>query len=55
MKKDSNNPIILNNHEGKDILHFLKGNENIGVELGVAEGYFSKTLIQSRRLKKHRH
>lgn len=40
-------PTILKDHHRHDILNFLQGQNNIGIELGVAEGIFSERMAKS--------
>lgn len=42
---------ILYNSHRHDIVKLLEGNANTGVELGVAEGIFSRRMIESGRFK----
>jgi len=43
---------IKKNWHRHDIVNELKGNNNIGVELGVAKGVFAKRLLNSLKFKK---
>ena len=36
----------------KDIITFLKGSDNIGIELGVAGGHYSKQMVESNKFSK---
>lgn len=42
---------ILSGFYRHDILNFLSGNHNIGIELGVAEGVFSTRMINSKKFR----
>jgi len=40
---------VLRNCQRHDVAHLLEGNDNVGVELGVAEGVFSERMVRSGR------
>ncbi|HOA94537.1 MAG TPA: hypothetical protein PKJ79_12325, partial [Quisquiliibacterium sp.] len=40
---------VLRNCQRHDVVHLLEGNDNVGVELGVAEGVFSERMVRSGR------
>jgi len=40
---------ILRNCHRHDVVHLLEGRDNVGVELGVAEGVFSERMVRSGR------
>ncbi len=40
---------ILKNTHRHDIVKFLQGNQNIGIELGVAKGVFSQRMVKSQK------
>lgn len=46
-------PVVVTNLQsggGRDlVLQSLSGTKNVGIELGVAKGYFSKTLLESKK------
>ena len=44
--------IIQPNTSRYDVVNLLKGNDNIGVELGVAEGNFSYKMMQTNKFSK---
>lgn len=35
-----------------DVVNLLEGNENVGIELGVAKGIFSRRMLESRKFKR---
>lgn len=42
---------ILKNYKRHDIVKLLKGNDNVGIELGVAQGTYASRLIESKKFK----
>ncbi|MCA9023151.1 MAG: hypothetical protein KDA74_23545, partial [Planctomycetaceae bacterium] len=38
---------LLEDFHRQDVVQFLKGTDNTGIELGVAQGIFSERMIQS--------
>ncbi|WP_339733411.1 class I SAM-dependent methyltransferase [uncultured Gimesia sp.] len=40
---------LLDDFHRQDVVRLLEGNENIGIELGVAQGIFSERMIESDR------
>lgn len=44
---------VLKDFSRFDIVNFLNGNQNLGVELGVAEGIFSSAMIESGKFKQY--
>lgn len=43
---------LHNNYYRHDVLEALKGNNNLGIELGVAGGHYSKRMVQSGKFKR---
>ena len=43
--------VIVSNIDRYEIVKHLKGNNNIGVELGVAEGGFSYKMMETKKFK----
>ncbi len=39
----------LKNYYRHDVVRLLSGNDNVGVELGIAEGIFSERMVKSGR------
>ena len=40
---------ILDGHKREDVIQFVGGDNNIGVELGVAEGVFGQHMVDSNK------
>ncbi len=45
------NTTVFEDFHRHDVINDLKGNENIGIELGVAGGHFSKRMVDSGKFK----
>ena len=43
---------IYDNYHRHDVLEALKGKNNVGIELGVAGGHYSKRMVQSGKFKR---
>jgi SAM-dependent methyltransferase len=43
---------VHDNYHRHDVLEALKGNNNLGIELGVAGGHYSKRMVQSGKFKR---
>ena len=42
---------VFSDYYRYDVVRALKGQNNIGIELGVAAGHYSKRMVQSNRFK----
>lgn len=42
-------PTLLPDKHRHDVVDYLRGNQNVGIELGVARGVFSKRMVDSKK------